>query len=84
MWKDISSFSRSDKDRTPKTWEFKGVGIRVIVTRNIHYAPDVWLARCEPYFSYIELKNKDIDAAKEEAMAIVKNCVRKALASLDA
>lgn len=84
MWKDISSYSRNDKDRTPKTWEFAGVGVRVVVTRHMDYSPDVWLARCEPYFSIVELKSKDIAAAKNEAMNLVKNCLRKALASLGA
>jgi len=78
MWKDQSSFSRGDKDRTPKTWEFTSHGVRLVVTRHIDY-PGVWIARCDPWFSILELKSTDIEKAKKEAISIVCGCLRKVI-----
>jgi uncharacterized protein with FMN-binding domain len=84
MWKDISSFSQRATNRVPRTFEFKAAGIRVVVSRHHDYPDDVWTASAEPYFSLLELKNTDIADAKTEAINIVKNCLAKTLAALDA
>lgn len=82
MWKDISTHSKSDEKRIPVSWEFSCKGIRVVVSRHIHHNPDVWLLSCEPFLNLYELKNKDIDAAKEESIKIVTKCLENALQSL--
>ena len=84
MWKDISSYSQREKDRTPKTWQFISNGVLLVVTRHIHLSPDVWAARCEPSVSLVELKSKDIDDAKKEAVSLVVNSLTKAIAGFSA
>jgi hypothetical protein len=43
-WKDITSYSQSEKDRTPRTFQWcLPHYIRVTVTRHRDYDPDVWL-----------------------------------------
>jgi hypothetical protein len=69
-WKDISSHSQRATDRTPKSWETVGLSSSIVVTRHIHYGPDVWIMRHE-ILGEKELKSKDIDSAKLEAQALV-------------
>lgn len=72
-WNDISAHSRSETDRTPKTWEMKGpCGLRIVVTRHIHYPKDQWLLVCAGVVDgQYELEAKDIMAAKREALTLV-------------
>lgn len=46
-WRDVTSYSRSDKVRDPRTYELRGVAdgvpLVITVTRHIDYDPDVWL-----------------------------------------
>lgn len=83
MWKDISSFSKAETDRSPKTFELKANGIRIVVMRHRDYPLGTWVARAEPYFSELQLKSIDSDSAQKEAIEIVKNCLAKTLAALD-
>lgn len=41
IWRDITSFSRDEKDRTPRTFQADVLGTRLIVTRHIDY-PGKW------------------------------------------
>lgn len=81
MWKDISTYSRSDTDRTPRTWQCHAGGLNIAVTRHIHYPGD-WLLQCVPWFDNYVLKSKDIDAAKAEALALVRRQVEIVLNDL--
>lgn len=76
-WKDVSSWSRSETDRTPKSWEIRLGGILVFVTRHIHYAKDDWVLRCEAFFGDMALESKDIDEAKAEAVRIVRQAAQR-------
>lgn len=70
-WKDISSFSSGEKDRTPKTWScITGSSLRLVVTRHID-APGRWVVRCEPYFNFKTLDSLDVEDAKVEAVKLV-------------
>lgn len=74
-WEDATSYSRNDKDRTPRTWELKLNGFRISVTRHIHYPKDQWLLLTKLH-DYVELENKDIEFAKVEAVETVKKTLR--------
>lgn len=72
-WTDRTSYSKRDKDRTPRSWEWKHHGVIVIVHRHIDYGPDVWLVSCgELGASAIPLDATDVDAAKEEALRFLE------------
>jgi len=71
-WKDDSSYSRGDTDRTPKSWLLQaGNGVTLIVTRHIHYPPDMWLCYSTIFPQY-PLAAKDIELAKEEALKMLR------------
>lgn len=62
-WKDVSSYSRYDKERIPSILELKIEGIRIVVHRIIHY--DGWFVSC--YDLNIEdeqLYTEDLEDAK--------------------
>ena len=80
-WKDISSFSKNDKDRTPTTFELQAGDVRLVVTRHIHH-PGAWVAICEPFFRCKELDCEDIERAKEEAITVVRHKLGNSLCGL--
>lgn len=82
QWKDISSYSQRDTDRTPKTWELKVARLTVIVTRHIHHAPDAWVLSCDPFCSAFEIGNGTADEAKSAAVEFVRKNLEKCIAEL--
>lgn len=76
MWKDVTTYSRDDKDRLPRVWHLDCGDMRVAVHKHIHYAPDAWLLTCSPFFDKRELCAKDADDAKAEALALVREKVK--------
>ena len=63
QWKDISSYSRNDKERTPTVLELRVDGLRIVIHRIIHY-PE-WYVSC--YDLNIEdkcLYTEDLEEAK--------------------
>jgi len=70
MWKDTTSWSRSDKDRTePKAVTCQVAHVRLTVHRHIHY-PGKWLASCSPevLHSPMVLDATTLENAKREAL----------------
>jgi hypothetical protein len=82
-WKNISSFSRDDTDRTPNAWEAHAGGLRIVVHRHIHFPKDVWLLSTTPFFDRKQLTSKSIEEAKEEAVKLVCEKARAILADLN-
>lgn len=77
-WEDITSYSRGQTDRTPRSWSL-GVGIfRVVVSRWIHGDKDKWYLSCDPLAERRELKAKDIIAAQEEALDLLWSAIEEA------
>lgn len=69
-WKDSSSWSKADVDRTPKSWTTHIGRFRLVVHRHRDYEPDQWLATCYPdVFRQFELASRDVDEAKYQAVA---------------
>jgi len=81
-WKDISSYSRKDTDRTPKTWELKAAGMMIVVTRHINYSPDAWLMTCQPFCEILEIGHGTADEAKSVAVEYVSKNLERCIAAL--
>ncbi len=81
-WKDVSSFSQGDKARIPCSFELRAAGIRIAVSRHIHYAPDAWVLRCEPFTTGTEISNGTADEAMDLAVEYVLSHLDKAAAVL--
>ena len=81
-WKDVSSYSRGDKERIPSAWLLKAGYVRIVVHRHIHYPKDQWLLSCEPFYNNFELKNKDISKAKKSAISMVYKQLKSAIVVL--
>lgn len=71
MWKDVSSYSRSEKERVPNAWSLTKAGLRVSVHRHIHYKNGEWLLTCEPFYNLHVLASREQDEAKREALELV-------------
>lgn len=81
MWEDVTSYSRGDTDRTPRSWKYDAGGLKIVVTRHIDY-PGTWILRCEPWFSARQLESDDVESAKAEALGLVREKVRIVLNNL--
>ena len=78
MWVDVSSYSRDDVIRVPKSFECNIQGtLRIVVTRHRHFDDDAWVMTAhnvglsEPR----ALKSKDLKEAQGEALALVRGRV---------
>lgn len=85
-WKDISTFSRGDKTREPRTFELRlDGGLRICVTRMVDCGPNDWVLRCSPWFPAYVLASGDVEKAKAESLAMVRGMLERALeSSIDA
>ena len=83
-WKNITSYSQSDKDRTPRTWEAAFGKTRIVVTRHIDYEKDQWIMRCHALTLERLLASKDINEAACQAKAIVQAHLEQMLRDLSA
>jgi len=83
MWKDVSSFSQSNKDRVPWCFEAQFGRFRLVVHRHKDYPPDQWLATCYPgVFEHRELPSKDITEAKRQAATLLQVELQNALSQI--
>lgn len=83
-WKDVSSWSRSDTVRTPKTWEASASGMRIVITRHRDYPPDAWILRCsEVGLDLLQLMAVDLEEAQLEALGLVRGRLKLWLASVE-
>lgn len=81
-WKDISSYSRTDNARIPKTFEADVGGLRIVVTRNIYCRPEEWALRCDPWFDMHVVGTGSADEAKAAAVAVVRKQLTAVLSVL--
>lgn len=77
-WKDISTYSKGDVDRSSNSLLAKAGKLTICVHRHIHYPADTWLLSCKPFFDLKVLKSKNIDEAKAEAIELVRREVKLA------
>lgn len=82
IWKDVSSFSRNDKERKPYAFNtFVGEMYISIVFNHIYY-PECWIVNC--YDLNIKdtlLSSKNLEGAKVESVNLVKNRLENLLSS---
>jgi len=71
-WNDVTTYSRNETVRIPRTWRADFGRLRITVTRNIHYAPDVWVVTCHKLGIEQELQATNLHAAATEAIEVVK------------
>ena len=83
-WKDVSSQSKSDKVRTPNSFETHCGQFRLCV-HYYHGYGNMWFVSCYPptLFSQHSLKSTDIKDAKAEATIILKKILTEALEDLN-
>lgn len=80
QWKNITSYSQGQTDRTPTTVEMRPAGYRICVTR-MHGIPGKWFLRCDAVDG-CELKSETLEEAQTEALGIVKTHLSAVLAEL--
>jgi hypothetical protein len=81
-WKDTSSFSQSDKDRTPNQFTYQTKSLRIIIHRRMHMG-DLW------FWSCYEIGKRDremlavtVEQAQKEALRDVRCSVAAMLDEL--
>ena len=84
IWKDTTSYSRSDAAREPRTFRAVVGPIDIIVTRHIHY-PGAWVLQCSTILGMrmIELRSAELAAAQVEAVSIVRARVAEIARALE-
>jgi hypothetical protein len=71
------------RDGEVTVWESEGTAVRISVHQHIAYPKDAWLLTCRNApFDCHQLKAKDIDAAKREAVSLVRKWLRSMLDEL--
>ncbi|KQN96904.1 hypothetical protein [Paenibacillus sp. Leaf72] len=82
-WIDVTRYSQRNKDKiNPTAWGATIGKIDIMIHRHIDYAPDVWLMSCSFIDLSKKLENKEIEAAKTEAVALVKHKIESQIADL--
>lgn len=81
QWEDCTTFSRREKDRTPRIWHVVIQRLVITVHRHRDYKENEWLLSCAPFFDLYLLENKDIALAKQEAILLVKNVLQEEVLS---
>ena len=56
-------------------------GYSIVVTRHMDYPKDAWVLRCDRHMRV--LTSRDIDAAKDEALRIVRNRFQGIVTAID-
>lgn len=76
-WKDVTSFGRSDTDRTPRIWELTNNEIRILLHRHRDYPGD-WRMSCYDLgMENYGLHAEDLGAAKKEAVRkVIAQCLK--------
>lgn len=82
VWKDISSFSQSDKVRAVNSVEADAGVFRLRVHRHIYYNPDDWLLSVGGLVDKRLLKSKDLEEAKAEAVEYIRKLMTNVLEAL--
>lgn len=81
-WKDVSSFSKSDKDHTPRTWHARFGVFGLVLTRHIHYAADAWIASCPEVFAAKVMDSKEVHEAAAQAVGLLQCKLEEALGAI--
>lgn len=84
-WTDATAYSRDERGKVePRTWELllNGGNATLIVTRHRDY-PGSWVMRAHGCLSWMrELKARELEAAKTEAINITRTALSRILSDL--
>lgn len=82
-WKDVTTFSRGETNRTPHVWQADVPMVRLLVLDNHIYCKGMWAVTCHPFSSDpIPLQSKDRDDAMRKATGMLADVIRKLARSL--
>lgn len=77
-WEDVTSRRRDDRTQETRTVRYVTRAGTVTVTRHLDHGPDVWcLIAHDAGIPRRELKSKDLEAAKKEALTLVWNRLKQ-------
>lgn len=83
-WVDTTAYRQGEPSRIPRTWTLQLTDLRIVVTRHRDYAAETWVMLAYPVLGAPrELKSGEIDAAKSEALEIVRHWLRRSLDEVD-
>jgi hypothetical protein len=72
MWKDITSYSKGDIERKPRSWQLRMPGgLRLVIVWNHRDYPGEWICHLHPWFKEVRLNievYENLEAAKEAAL----------------
>ena len=77
IWKDVSSYSRYDKEKKPNVWETKCASVSVVVIWNHVYYPGKWTCHISPWYDTHLLKAKTKEVAQTEALGLLRKEITK-------
>ena len=83
-WRDVSSYRQGERGKVePRCWETDVGAFRVVVHRNIHYPPDVWLVSIHGLWSGPrELTTRHVKGAQIEALEMLAAACKDALSAM--
>jgi hypothetical protein len=81
-WKDITSYSRGDKERIPTIFSLNAGNFRIVIMNSHIYYKGLWVLDAAPFFNLVQLKAKTKEEAQEEAVHIVRKELKRSLRSL--
>jgi len=82
QWKDVTSRSRGEVDRTPRSWEWRSASLRIVVTR-VHQCEGWWLlCSALDIREHHPLDSADAEEAKVEAIAFCRTVLESMLSEL--
>lgn len=83
-WKDITTYSRDDKERLPTSYAMEVGSLRITITcGHIYYRP-AWVMHCVPLaIDSKQLYAKDLEEAKQKAIDIVGREIAKLQKAFD-
>jgi len=84
-WRDVTSYSQTETDHTPRSWELKTTQMRITVHKHQYYDPDQWLLSAYGTVSIDKhvLGSKDIALAKLDAIKTVSQLIKELQADID-
>lgn len=82
MWKDITSYSRGQIERTPAMWEFSTKKITITLMRNHRDYKDQWVISCYVLSHYAIKLRIDNDATLEQAQNFALSYVKSELSAM--
>ncbi len=76
-WKDVTSYSRDDKEWIPRIWELRLNECKVVVHRHIHH-PGTWLLTCrELHIERSDLLTDDQNEAFNKVADIIPKKIQQ-------